>query len=233
MDPRYVKLPTARDWRTKVKSLRILVEPGLLRSPHSHRNCGHRNYGSEFPAPLAAGAGHGTVFAMAENSPGWYPDPENPLRERLWDGSDWVDRVRPRPPAAATPTVGATTAQKPLRPPSPVGGRSSLAIASVLAASLSLFITTLYSPDTKFTCLDFDTTSRLYGCGTSVDALWMDDVGMGFLLAMLGSILAVALGHGALYQLKRKDTLRGKRLAQIGTALGWGTLVLYLLVVAD
>ena len=33
---------------------------------------------------------------MSENPAGWYPDPANPLQERLWDGSDWVDRVRPR-----------------------------------------------------------------------------------------------------------------------------------------
>ena len=24
-------------------------------------------------------------------APGWYPDPTNPLQERFWDGSDWVD----------------------------------------------------------------------------------------------------------------------------------------------
>ncbi len=38
---------------------------------------------------------------MSVNPPGWYPDPVNPLQERLWDGSDWVDRVRPRSTAPA------------------------------------------------------------------------------------------------------------------------------------
>jgi hypothetical protein len=35
---------------------------------------------------------------MSSSPPGWYPDPRDPLRERLWDGSDWVDRTRPHPP---------------------------------------------------------------------------------------------------------------------------------------
>lgn len=30
--------------------------------------------------------------------PGWYEDPLSQLRERLWDGSDWVDRTRSRSP---------------------------------------------------------------------------------------------------------------------------------------
>ena len=28
---------------------------------------------------------------MSDVPPGWYPDPTNPLQERFWDGSDWVD----------------------------------------------------------------------------------------------------------------------------------------------
>ena len=35
---------------------------------------------------------------MTQLIPGWYPDPTNPLQERLWDGSEWVDKVRPRAP---------------------------------------------------------------------------------------------------------------------------------------
>lgn len=35
---------------------------------------------------------------MSTASPGWYPDPSNPLQERLWDGDEWVDRTRPRSP---------------------------------------------------------------------------------------------------------------------------------------
>jgi hypothetical protein len=37
---------------------------------------------------------------MGKQPRGWYPDPENPLRERLWNGHDWVDRTRPRSPGA-------------------------------------------------------------------------------------------------------------------------------------
>jgi hypothetical protein len=31
---------------------------------------------------------------------GWYTDPTNPLKQRLWDGAEWTDRQRPRPPYA-------------------------------------------------------------------------------------------------------------------------------------
>lgn len=40
---------------------------------------------------------------MSDVAPGWYPDPTNPLQERFWDGSDWVDNVRPRPPVSISP----------------------------------------------------------------------------------------------------------------------------------
>lgn len=40
---------------------------------------------------------------MSDVAPGWYPDPVNPLQERLWDGSEWVDKVRPRPPVSSSP----------------------------------------------------------------------------------------------------------------------------------
>lgn len=36
---------------------------------------------------------------MSDVAPGWYSDPTNPLQERLWDGSEWLDKVRPKPPA--------------------------------------------------------------------------------------------------------------------------------------
>lgn len=49
-----------------------------------------------------------TVAAMEATPAGWYPDPANPLQERLWDGTDWVDRVRPRHPSAAYEGAWAT-----------------------------------------------------------------------------------------------------------------------------
>lgn len=38
---------------------------------------------------------------MSDVAPGWYPDATNPLQERLWDGSAWVDKVRPKPPVSS------------------------------------------------------------------------------------------------------------------------------------
>lgn len=45
----------------------------------------------------------GTVSVMPDTLPGWYPDPADPLKERLWDGADWVDRTRPRAPISPSP----------------------------------------------------------------------------------------------------------------------------------
>ena len=42
---------------------------------------------------------------MSDVAPGWYPDPTNPLQERLWDGSEWIDRVRVRAPVPAPQPV--------------------------------------------------------------------------------------------------------------------------------
>jgi hypothetical protein len=55
----------------------------------------------------------GTVCVVSETPAGWYPDPTNPLQERLWDGSDWVDRVRPRQgKPASTETTTAPTPRR-------------------------------------------------------------------------------------------------------------------------
>jgi hypothetical protein len=35
---------------------------------------------------------------VEQNPAGWYQDPTNPLQEKLWDGEEWLDRVRPRKP---------------------------------------------------------------------------------------------------------------------------------------
>lgn len=35
---------------------------------------------------------------MTTSPAGWYDDPSDPLRERLWDGTGWVEHVRPKPP---------------------------------------------------------------------------------------------------------------------------------------
>ena len=46
---------------------------------------------------------------------GWYTDPTNPLQERLWDGSEWIDRVRVRAPVPAPQPVPVE-----MPPPQPV-----------------------------------------------------------------------------------------------------------------
>lgn len=49
---------------------------------------------------------------MSDPIPGWYPDPEEPSRQRFWDGSQWTE-ARAYPVAAApdgTPVAADTTA---------------------------------------------------------------------------------------------------------------------------
>jgi hypothetical protein len=165
---------------------------------------------------------------------GWYPDPSNPLQERLWDGDDWVDRVRPRPPVAAAPATESTSQQEVLPPTPPPSRRSALAIGSILAASISVFITTgplrvIMRPDNCY----LDTLKDLYWCGDIVNVFGLKKVGLVFLLALLSSVVAIVLGHGALYLTRQDNRLRGKRLARTGTVVGWATLVLYLLIVSS
>lgn len=41
---------------------------------------------------------------------GWYPDPQNPMSQRYWDGNIWTDATRPvMPPTPAAPSYGATS----------------------------------------------------------------------------------------------------------------------------
>lgn len=52
-------------------------------------------------APLNAKDRHVSV------NPGWYDDPESALHMRYWNGADWTDERRPKPPAdsATTPAT--------------------------------------------------------------------------------------------------------------------------------
>lgn len=52
---------------------------------------------------------------------GWYPDPSNPLNERLWDGETWTEKSRPaRPSAPVTtpPVLPSLPSSRSLTPPS-------------------------------------------------------------------------------------------------------------------
>jgi hypothetical protein len=75
---------------------------------------------------------------MSAQPADWSPDPSNPLQERLWDGTEWLERVRPRPPAITTSSTGrALPSANPLMyvPPSPAaptGKLNGLALASMI-----------------------------------------------------------------------------------------------------
>jgi hypothetical protein len=34
-------------------------------------------------------------------NPGWYDDPDSGSRLRYWDGSDWTDQKKPKPPGSS------------------------------------------------------------------------------------------------------------------------------------
>lgn len=48
---------------------------------------------------------------MTNTPAGWYPDPEQPLQQRWWDGSTWTDHRQPAP-APAGPPSAATNPQQ-------------------------------------------------------------------------------------------------------------------------
>lgn len=65
--------------------------------------------------------------------PGWYPDPQGSARLRYWEGTDWTDRFRARPPSVApgaypTPTEIAREAAQHWTP-------DARAVANAAAAS--------------------------------------------------------------------------------------------------
>ena len=63
---------------------------------------------------------------MSDVAPGWYSDPTNPLQERLWDGSEWLDNVRPRPPVSISPeSMQAPTLASTQRPVLDLSSKSS------------------------------------------------------------------------------------------------------------
>jgi len=67
---------------------------------------------------------------VGEQAPaGWYDDPENPGKQRYWDGQAWAPLNPPPPPAAAAPP-------EPL-PPAP--GTNGFAVASLVLGVLWLW----------------------------------------------------------------------------------------------
>ena len=58
------------------------------------------------------------------SSPGWYPDPTNPLLIRYWDGTEWSEQTQHRPPGMMQTTQSTT---------------SGLAIASMVLGILWVF----------------------------------------------------------------------------------------------
>jgi uncharacterized membrane protein YhaH (DUF805 family) len=49
-----------------------------------------------------------TVTGVEITPAGWYPDPSNPLQERLWDGTAWTEHVRTRMPSPPPPPLFST-----------------------------------------------------------------------------------------------------------------------------
>ena len=75
----------------------------------------------------------------------WYPAPDDPNRERWWNGAEWSDNFRPAgqaivPPA---PTYGQPQPYAPVYTPQPYGAaapKNGLAIAGLIVSIASIFI---------------------------------------------------------------------------------------------
>jgi hypothetical protein len=40
---------------------------------------------------------------MSNPIAGWYPDPQNPVNQRYWDGANWTEQIRPVMPSSPVP----------------------------------------------------------------------------------------------------------------------------------
>lgn len=45
----------------------------------------------------------GTSLRMSNPIAGWYPDPQNPVSQRYWDGAVWTEQTRPVAPSSPVP----------------------------------------------------------------------------------------------------------------------------------
>lgn len=73
---------------------------------------------------------------MATAGPGWYQDPDDPTRQRWWDGSSWGPAAPPTGGSSPIPPVDTVTG----RPPEPSTERARpLAVTSLVLAALWLF----------------------------------------------------------------------------------------------
>ncbi len=63
---------------------------------------------------------------MSSIPAGWYPDPTNPLQERLWDGDEWMEKTRPRQPQVGpTPSDLGSASYTPMYSPAAEPERST------------------------------------------------------------------------------------------------------------
>lgn len=78
---------------------------------------------------------------MAQSEPGWYPDPEDPSKERYWFGDTWSPSMtRPRPvapPPLATPAAGWG---RPPRPPGRQVGRVTRVVIGLFVGVIAIIV---------------------------------------------------------------------------------------------
>jgi hypothetical protein len=90
--------------------------------------------------------------------PGWYPDPNDPMRQRYWNGERWTDDFAPRPPGYGTPPPPGSFAGPPgYFIPAPTGIRTApfeSARGLANATIVLLAITALVSIASAFASVD-------------------------------------------------------------------------------
>ena len=81
---------------------------------------------------------------MTNLTPGWYPDPTDPMKQRLWDGEQWTQLKRPlsppEPAVAQTPGSVATPARRARQPKGQVVAPNFIAKHRKLTIIIGAFI---------------------------------------------------------------------------------------------
>ncbi len=79
---------------------------------------------------------------MSKPAPGWYPNPSNPLEQRLWDGEGWTQQTRQAPPVITSPTPPpvASPSRPQTGPPPRLGSASNFFVSHKVLTAIGVLL---------------------------------------------------------------------------------------------